>query len=113
MHEISLCENVLQIIEQQAAAQNFVKVTRVCLEIGALAAVDVAAFRFGFTAVMQGSLAEQAILEISEIPAQARCSSCGVQSVIQQRYDPCPHCAAMHMQVVDGAQLRIKELEVE
>ncbi|QWF72212.1 hydrogenase maturation nickel metallochaperone HypA [Methylomonas paludis] len=113
MHEISLCENVLLALEQQALAQQFSKVNRICLEIGVLAAVDIEAFRFGFAAVMRGSLAEQAVLEISELPARGRCLNCGVESVIQQRYDVCPQCGAAPLQISSGEQMRIKELEVE
>ena len=45
MHEMSLCEGVIQLIEQQANEQQFSKVSTVWLEIGALAGVEVDGIR--------------------------------------------------------------------
>ncbi len=52
MHEISLCESVLQVLEQQAPVQNYQKVKTVWLEIGILSGIDIDALRFGFDVVM-------------------------------------------------------------
>jgi hydrogenase nickel incorporation protein HypA/HybF len=113
MHEMSLCESVLQILEQQAEAQQYRKVKTVWLEIGALAGVEIEALRFSFDIVMQGSLADQARLEIIEVPGQAWCLPCGRNVAVQQLYDQCPHCGSHQLQINGGDQMRIKELEVE
>ena len=73
MHEMSLCESVLDILEQQAREQNYCKVTKVWLEIGALSSVEADAMRFCFDAVMQGSLADKARLEIITVQGRAWC----------------------------------------
>jgi len=113
MHEMSLCESILEILEQQAQEQHYRKVKTVRLEIGALSSVEPEAMRFCFEAVMQGSLADQARLEIDHVQGQAWCSQCGRLVVIEQRYDPCPVCGNVPLQVQAGEQMRIKELEVE
>ncbi len=66
MHEMALCESILELIEEQARAQRFTRVSAVALEVGRLAAVEIEALRFGFDVVMRGSLAEKARLEIIE-----------------------------------------------
>ena len=68
MHEMSLAEGVLQLIEDSARQEEFSKVTTVWLEIGQLAGVEVEAMRFCFDAVTRGSLAEGANLEIIRLP---------------------------------------------
>lgn len=113
MHEMSLCESILQTLEQQAEIQHYRKVNTVWLEIGALAGVEIDALRFGFDIVVKGSLAEAAQLKIIEIPGQAWCLPCGRNVVVQQLYDECPHCGSHQLQVTGGDQMRIKELEVE
>lgn len=113
MHEMSLCESVLQVIEQQALAQQFHKVKAVWLEIGALSGVEADAMRFSFEVVMQGSLADQARLEIIHVPGQAWCMPCARDVFVEQLYDECPHCGSHQLQIVGGDQMRIKELEVE
>lgn len=113
MHEMSLCESILQVLEQQAEAQQYSKVKTVWLEIGALAGVETDALRFSFDVVVQGSIADHAKLEIIEIPGQAWCMPCNRNVVVQQLYDLCPHCGSHQLQVNSGDQMRIKELEVE
>lgn len=113
MHEMSLCESILQTLEQQAARQNYRKVRTVWLEIGALAGVEVEALRFSFDLVIKGSLADEAVLEIIEVPGQAWCMPCGRNVAVRQRYDECPHCGSHQLQITGGDQMRIKELEVE
>lgn len=112
MHEMSICEGIIQVLEEQAQSQQFQQVSKVFLEIGALAGVELEALRFGFEVVSQHSIAAGAALEIIELPGQIHCFACGKTGEIQQRYDGCPHCGSYQRQVIGGEELRIKELEV-
>jgi len=113
MHEMSLCEGVLKVLEEQARQQAFQRVKTVWLEIGDLAGVEKEAMRFGFDVVMKGSLADGARLEIIDIPGQAWCMQCMKPVTIRQRFDPCGECGGHQLQVTGGDELRVKELEVE
>lgn len=112
MHELSICRSILRTLEEQAAAQHFSRVERVCLEIGPLAGVEVAALKFGFDVVMRGSLAAEAELEIVEPPAEAWCDACAATVSVTRRFDACGTCGAHPLQLTRGDGLRIKELEV-
>ncbi|MBI5006189.1 MAG: hydrogenase maturation nickel metallochaperone HypA [Nitrosomonadales bacterium] len=113
MHEMSLAEGVLQIIEDSAKAQNFRRVKTVWLEIGQLAGVEVEAMRFCFDAVMRDSVAQGAKLEIVATPGQAWCMDCAATVQVQALYDICPQCGGARLQVTGGNEMRVKELEVE
>jgi hydrogenase nickel incorporation protein HypA/HybF len=112
MHEMSLAEGVLQIIEDHARGQGFSRVKTVWLEIGQLAGVEAEAMKFCFDAVTRGSIAEGARLEIHETPGRGRCPGCGESARLVERYDLCPACG-MPMEVTGGTEMRVKELEVE
>ena len=112
MHEISLCQSILRIIEEKAAEQPFDKVNAVCLEVGALAGVDPEALRFGFDVVMNDSIASGAKLDIINVVARARCEQCLKELVIQQRFDVCPECGANQLTIIAGDELRVKDLVV-
>ncbi len=113
MHEMSLAESVLQIIEDTAHAQQFTHVRTVVLEIGALSAVEPEAMRFCFDAVTRGSMAEGAKLEIIEIPGTGWCMECGKSVTLNERYGLCPHCGDARVEITGGNELRVKDLEVE
>lgn len=112
MHEMSICESILNILKEQASVQNFETVKRVSLEIGPLAGVEIEALKFGFDVVMRNSLADGAVLDIVETQARATCLDCGASAAIEERFDPCPICGSHRLKVTSGEEMRIKELEV-
>lgn len=113
MHEMSLCEGVLQVLTDNARQQGYNRVRTVWLEIGALSGVETDALRFSFDVVMRGTLADQARLEIINIPGRAWCMRCARTVAVGQRFDACPDCGSYQLQVTAGDEMRIKELEVE
>jgi len=112
MHEMSIAEGVLAIIEQAARREGVKAVTAVRLEIGRLAAVEVEALRFCFASVVRGSVAEGARLQIDEPSGTAWCFGCCATVPLAGRLEPCPVCGSNHLQVQGGTQMRVKDLEV-
>jgi hydrogenase nickel incorporation protein HypA/HybF len=113
MHEMSLAEGVLQVIEDSARSNGFTQVKTVWLEIGELSGADAEAMRFCFDAVVKGTLAEGARLEIVATEGQGRCLTCGQTVHIQLRYDPCPLCGGYPVEPTGGLEMKVKELEVD
>lgn len=113
MHEMSLCEGVLQVLETEASKQGFNQVKAVWLEIGELSSVEPDAMLFSFDAVTRGSLADGATLNIIRVPGQAWCMQCSKSVNVKQRFDACPECGSYQLQVTGGEEMKIKELEVE
>lgn len=113
MHELSLCESILQTLEACARTQAFHRVKTVYLEVGALAAVDPDALRFSFDAVTRTTLADAARLEIIDVPGAGWCETCRVTSAVRQLFDACPRCGDYPLQIITGDGLKIKQLEVE
>lgn len=113
MHEMSLAEGVLQIIEDHRRTHGFARVTAVYLEIGQLAGVETEALRFAFDIVTRGSIAEGARLEIDALPGQGWCLKCSEAVAIGALYDACPHCGGYQVQPTGGTEMRVKELAVD
>ncbi|HIJ63316.1 MAG TPA: hydrogenase maturation nickel metallochaperone HypA [Rhodospirillaceae bacterium] len=113
MHEMSLTEGILQMLEDQAKAQAFSRVLTIWLEIGELSTVDPDALTFCFEALRSGTLADGARVEIIRLPGQAFCMDCARTVRLAQRYDSCPDCGGDSLQVTGGDEMRVKELEVE
>ncbi len=113
MHEMSICESIVSVIEQQAVAQSFSKVNRVRLEIGPLAGVELDALRFSFDVVTRGGIAEAAALEVIELAVSGWCMPCAKSVAVKARYDACPDCGSYQIQITGGDELRIKDMEVD
>lgn len=113
MHEMSICESIVSVIEQQAVAQSFKKVSMVRLEIGPLAGVELEALRFSFDVVTRGGIAENARLEVIELALNSWCMVCAKPVPVKERFDACPECGSYQVQITGGDELRIKEMEVD
>lgn len=111
MHELALAENLKQIIEEQAVRQGFTRVHKVVLAVGAMSCVEPCALEFCFAAVMGGSLAEGASLEIVPIPGRGRCPKCQKEQAMQELHDFCLYCQ-VPLDVMAGLEIRLKELIV-
>lgn len=113
MHEMALCEGILEIVEQEVRKGAFARVKTVFVEIGTLSHVAPEALRFCFEAVTARSVAQGAALEIIERNGTAWCLGCSQSVEINQRHQPCPSCGSYQLQVTGGDEMRVKELEVE
>lgn len=69
MHELSLCQSAVEIIQRQAEQHDVKRVTAVWLEIGALSCVEENAVRFSFEIVCHGTVAQGCDLHIVYKPA--------------------------------------------
>jgi hydrogenase nickel incorporation protein HypA/HybF len=111
MHELSLAENMLAIVEESARNGGFRRVAAIRLEIGRLSCVMPDALRFCFESVTRGSLAEGARLDICEIAGEGRCPRCEKSLELEEPYGLCPDCG-VPLEVTAGTEMRVKELEV-
>jgi hydrogenase nickel incorporation protein HypA/HybF len=112
MHEMSLAESVLEIVEEAAHQQGASEIGAVVLEVGALAVVEVEALRFCFEVASRGTVAEKAKLQIVTVPARGWCLDCRREVALGGRFGPCLECGGDQVQVTSGDVLRVREMEV-
>lgn len=113
MHEMSLTESLVELIENEREKQGFSRVRSVQVALGALGHVDPDAVRFCFDAVARGTIVEGARLDIRTVPGQAWCLDCAKTISIADRMAACPECGQHRLQVTGGNDLRLDELEVD
>jgi len=112
MHEMSLAESVMQLIEDAAVKDKFSRVKTVWLEIGKLSHIEAEAMQFCFDSVSQRTVAEGAVLKVIAVSGSGHCPNCGQNVEIEQLYDPCPLCTSFGVNPIAGTEMRVKELEV-
>lgn len=112
MHEIALADDVLRVVQEAAVREGFARVSRLTLEAGALAGVEVPALRFALQALAPGTCLDGAQLQIEEPPAPATCDACGATVAIRHRLDACPQCGGLPLRPTGGTRLRVLDLVV-
>ncbi|NYY79000.1 hydrogenase maturation nickel metallochaperone HypA [Escherichia coli] len=112
MHELSLCQSAVEIIQRQAEQHDVKRVTAVWLEIGALSCVEESAVRFSFEIVCHGTVAQGCDLHIVYKPARP---GVGIAAVVEihQHDAQCPICHGERLRVDTGDSLIVKSIEVE
>ncbi|MCH2219000.1 MAG: hydrogenase maturation nickel metallochaperone HypA [Dechloromonas sp.] len=113
MHEMSLAEGVLQLVEDTALRERALRVKLVVLEIGRMSSVQPDALRFCFDAVTRGSIADGAALEIVDVPGSGWCMKCAANVPMEELYGACPTCGSHQVQATGGTEMRVKEIEIE
>ena len=113
MHEMSVAESLLELIEDEGRSQGFVRVKKIRVKLGALGHIEPEALRFCFDAVSHGSIAEGAHLDLETVAGKGWCSGCGRTVPIAERYDICPECGKSDVRMTAGDELRLAELEVD
>ena len=112
MHEMALCQGMLDLIEDQRRQDSFDRVRRVVVEIGALGHVDPHALRFAFDVAAADTVAANAELDIREIAGKGWCMDCSQEIAVGKRGDGCPNCGSFTLIMQQGEEMRLKELEV-
>ena len=112
MHELSIVESVLAIVERQRAESGFERLIGITLRVGLLAAVDEEALRFAFEVLIEGGPHQGATLEVEKTLPSARCS-CGKSFEVDDPIYACPRCGAVQAKLTGGDELEVVRLEVE
>jgi hydrogenase nickel incorporation protein HypA/HybF len=113
MHELSLVEGVLALVEEERRLQGFTRVRVIRLRVGALACVELDALRFCFEAMTLDAADRGARLEIDEVPGLGWCAACRQTVPLAHRLEDCPICGNPDVPVTGGGDLRLAELEVD
>lgn len=113
MHEMSLAEGIIELVEDTARREHATRVSLIVLEIGQLASVEPEALRFCFDAITRGGVADGATLEIVTVPGAGWCSECAATVPLDERWRDCPRCGSAQVEPTAGTEMRLREIAIE
>ena len=112
MHELSIALGIVKIAEDETAKANAKQVTKIELEIGVLAGVELSSLDFVWKSAVKDSVLEDAEKEIEVIKGRGKCVDCDTEFEMIHIYDVCPNCNSNFKGILNGKELRVKALEV-
>jgi hydrogenase nickel incorporation protein HypA/HybF len=113
MHELGIAESALQVALDRARTEGASRVLRMVIRVGALSGVDPEALRFAFAAILPGTPAEGADLQIDAVAALAHCPDCQKDFVPDtNHFFECPACGRLCAAVKQGRELDLVRLEM-
>jgi hydrogenase nickel incorporation protein HypA/HybF len=112
MHEVGLMENALAIALDYAVREQASRIHQMALRVGDLSGVEPDALQFAFDVVSQGTIAEQAQLNIEFCPTICYCEHCQTEfQPLLMGYE-CPTCQTWSASIIQGKELELASLEV-
>mgnify|MGYP000482461702 CR=1 FL=1 len=106
MHEMSIAEGIIEIVERTAGRSGVTRVKEVRIEVGELARGRHPVLEFAWVSVTRGGPAEaQLVIERPrERPGGLDCA----KTVPLAKYgDPCPVCGGVHLAATGGTEMRV------
>ncbi|MGI6642983.1 MAG: hydrogenase maturation nickel metallochaperone HypA [Bacillota bacterium] len=107
MHETSLVMNAIKLVVQDATRRRLTRITRIDLEVGELSGAYPHALRESFPIASKGSIAQDAELVITEIPATMHCSTCSTSFNPTISGWVCPSCGSGDCALIRGMELQV------
>ena len=88
MHELSLAGGIVELVEAAARRERFGRVSRLRLEAGALAGVEVRSLRFALQSIVAGTCLENAEITSTLPSAMARYMKVGLYDFSSANLSP-------------------------
>ena len=114
MHELSLTQSLLDIVEDYARREGFTRVRALKLSFGRLSCIDPDALTFSFSVQARGTKAEGAQLEFDILPAILYCLKCEREFSSGAFQPACPCCGGGDVLLTGGTEeIKLLEMDVD
>jgi hydrogenase nickel incorporation protein HypA/HybF len=114
MHELGIAEGILSSAVAAAAQAGAPVIHSVDVSIGELTEVMEDALRFAWEAIVPGTLAAGATLNVTMVTPRSECLDCG-HPFEHGRFDGarCPACGSYLVTLVCGRELKIDSIDID
>ena len=112
MHELSIAQNLLEIVEQYVTPERRGAVREVRVRAGRLSGVLPDSLEFCYQAITAGTPLAGSRLKIETVPLRLNCATCDRISEVEEPLFRCPLCEGLQVEVVSGMELQIVDIEL-
>ncbi|NEV63891.1 hydrogenase maturation nickel metallochaperone HypA [Thiorhodococcus minor] len=112
MHELSLCQALLDQVERVAKDHRATRVDRILLKVGPLSGVEPSLLKHAYPLAATGTIAEAAELVIEPAEVRVHCLDCGAETDAQPNRLLCGSCGSFKTRLVSGDEMLLANLEL-
>ncbi|MCO6511050.1 MAG: hydrogenase maturation nickel metallochaperone HypA [Aridibacter famidurans] len=110
---MAIVQSVLDIAFSEAEKHSSRKVSKIKLRIGELSGVVSDSIEFAFEVLRQGTLAEEAALEIEPVPLRVVCRTCGpAETLAGDLALICKNCGS-GLEIVSGREMKVEYIDLD
>ncbi|GAB4268794.1 MAG: hydrogenase maturation nickel metallochaperone HypA [Methylomicrobium sp.] len=113
MHELSLCEDLLDQVKQLAESHRAQRVVGITVQIGVLSGVEPKLLASAFEINRIGTIAGNAQLTLETLPARVFCNECLHESEVPGNQLGCPLCGCLKTRLTTGDEMILARVEMD
>jgi hydrogenase nickel incorporation protein HypA/HybF len=110
MHELAICQGMINQVEQIAQQQGAASVDQIVLSLGVLSGVEAPMLKRAFEIARMGTVAQGAELEIRTGPVVVECRKCGNSNEARANRLLCDACGGWQVNVMQGDEMLLLEV---
>lgn len=113
MHELAICQALMNQVESIAAERNARSVVSIVVGMGPLSGVEAQLLKHAYPVASAGTVAEGAELVIENLPVRIKCTQCGSESDALPNKLVCKACGDWRTTLISGDELMLMRVELE
>ena len=113
MHELSICQALMQQVARVAREHHAQRVVSVTVRIGPLSGVEPSLLAGAYPLASAGTLAADSKLILERCALRVRCLECGAESEASSNRLLCARCGDWRVAVISGEELLLARVELE
>ena len=113
MHELAICQALIEQVEDLARDNHAVSVETIWLQVGPLSGAEIPLLEHAYPLAAAGTIAEKANLIIDPMPVRVECKKCGEESEASANRLICAVCGDYHTKLVSGDEMVLSKLEFD
>ena len=113
MHEFSLAQNILEIVEETLKKNEVNHASELQLEVGTLSGVEIPALEMALESLKPNSVIETTDIKLIITKAKAVCRKCREEFFPEDLLSSCPKCSSYAPDIISGKELLVKSIVAE
>ncbi len=112
MHELSIAQDIVEIVNRNVPVNELKDVRTVNIKIGEMSGVVPDSLEFCFQAITSETQLKDARLLVEHVPFVVFCNSCRKNFTNNTGIRICPSCSGSDTSVISGIELEVTEIEL-
>lgn len=113
MHELAICQSLMDQVEKIAIERNAKSVTSIVIGMGPLSGVETQLLKSAYPIASAGTIAEHAELIVEHLPVRVKCNHCGHEFDASPNKLICHKCGDWQTTLLSGDELLLMSVELE
>jgi hydrogenase nickel incorporation protein HypA/HybF len=113
MHELSIAQSIIAIVEKSVPAGFNQTITAVDLEIGVLSGIEIQALENAFSIIKNSTILRDSVLKINIKKGKATCTACKTIFELSGFGESCPNCNSYEINITEGKEMKVVRFTVD